>query len=73
MSPDRHLASEELFSSVAEHMGAEEDAPGEGFATVGADVGQRCTGPVLQQLGRRRVVGVVRVCRSASLRFVFGV
>lgn len=67
MNPDRHLASEELFSSVAEHVGAEEDAPGEGFATVGADMGQWCAGPVLQQLGRRRVVGVVRVCCSASL------
>lgn len=33
-----HLAREELFSSVAVDMGAEEDAPGEGFATVGANM-----------------------------------
>lgn len=36
---DCHLASEELFSSVAVDMGAEEDASGEGFATVGANMG----------------------------------
>lgn len=34
-----HLASEKLFSSVAVDMGAEEDAPSEGFATVGANMG----------------------------------
>lgn len=35
---DWHLASEKLFSSVAVDMGAEEDAPSEGFATVGANM-----------------------------------
>lgn len=34
-----HLACEELFSGVAVDMGAEEDAPGKGFATVGANMG----------------------------------
>lgn len=36
---DWHLAREELFPSVAVDMGAEEDAPCEGFATVGANMG----------------------------------
>lgn len=48
-------------------MSAEEDTPGEGFATVGANVGERCAGPVLQQLGRWRVVGVVGVSCTAAL------
>lgn len=34
-----HLAREELFPGVAVDMGAEEDASGEGFATVGANMG----------------------------------
>lgn len=55
---DGHLAGEELFSGVAINMRAQEDAPGEGFAAVGAHVGQSGAGPVLQQLGRRR-----QVCR----------
>lgn len=36
---DWHLAREELFPGVAVDMGAEEDASGEGFATVGANMG----------------------------------
>lgn len=57
----RHLASEELFSCVAEDVGAEEDPPGEGLAAVGADVGQWGAGPFLQQLGRWGLVGVLQV------------
>lgn len=34
-----NLAHEELFSGVAVDVGAEEDAPGESFATVGANMG----------------------------------
>lgn len=44
---------------MAEDMSAEEDPPGEGFATVGANMGQWSPSPVLQQLGRWRMVGVV--------------
>lgn len=61
-----HLAGEELFSCMAEDVGAEEDPPGEGLAAVGADVGQWCAGPFLQQLGRWGVVGVLQIW------FVFG-
>lgn len=50
-------------------MRAEEDAPGEGFATVGAHVRERCSSPVLEQLGRWRMIGVVGVCSSAALFF----
>lgn len=50
---------------MAEDVGAEEDPPGESFATVGADVGQWGAGPFLQQLGRW-VVGVLQIW------FVFG-
>lgn len=64
-----HLAREELFSSVAEDVAAKKDAPREGFATVGADVGERCAGPVMHQLGRWRDV-CVRVCCGAALRFL---
>lgn len=63
----RHLAGKELLSGVSVDVGAEKDAPGEGFTTVRADVGQRRPSPVLQQLGRWWVVGVVRVCCSAAL------
>lgn len=34
-----HLACEELFSGVAVNMSAEKDTSGEGFATVGANMG----------------------------------
>lgn len=44
---------------MAEDVSAEEDSPGEGFATVGANMGQWSPSPVLQQLGRWRMVGVV--------------
>lgn len=37
--PDWHLAREELLAGVAVDVGAEEDAAGEGFAAVRADVG----------------------------------
>lgn len=57
-----HLASEELFSRVAEDVGAQEDPPGKGLAAVGADVGQWGAGPFLQQLGRRGLVGVLHIC-----------
>lgn len=53
-----HLACEELLSCVAEDMGAQEDAPSEGFATIRANVGQWSPGPILQQLGRRIVTSI---------------
>lgn len=68
---DWHLACEELLAGVAVDVGAEEDAPGEGFAAVGAHVGQRRSGPVLQQLGRWRLVCVVRVACTAALQVIF--
>lgn len=66
-----HLACEELFTSMAVDMRAKEDTSSEGFSTVGANVGQWSSGPVLQQLGRWRIVGGMCVSSSATLRFLF--
>ena len=67
-----HLARKQLLSGVSVDVRAEKNAPGERFTTVGANVGQRRTSPVLQQFGRWRVVGAAGVCCSAALWVIFG-